>query len=156
MSSPIIRALRELRQPELRESLLHTAQELAHRASIYGVVRVSYSYLATKCHCSRRTVIRHIQRLVDAHIIKKSVIWLKGNYCEINTYTFQLAWDTRPAGGSDKTSAKFPRPEEGEKHGSLREKIANLERGLRLFQTEGTVGYVTTVAEIMRLKALTG
>ena len=61
MASPIITALRHRR--DLKESLLHTAQELAHLASIYGVARVSYSYLALKCHCSRRTVLRHIQRL---------------------------------------------------------------------------------------------
>src|SRR6516162_4769441 len=122
MSSPIIAALRQQRQ--LKESLLHTAQELAHRASIYGVVRVSYSYLAEKCHCSRRTVIRHIQRLIDAGILRKSVLWIRGNYCEVNTYAFLLAWEKRPAtGGSDKTVSKFPpRTEEREKAGSLEEK----------------------------------
>ena len=146
MSSPIIRALRQLRQPELKESLFHTVLELAHRSSIYGVVRVSYTYLAQKCHCSRRTVIRHIQRLVDAHIIKKSVIWLKGNYCEINTYTFQLAWDTRPAGGSDKTSAKFPRPEEGEKRVSWMEKKRLDARGLS-FLTPGSALHALVVAQ---------
>ena len=94
MSAPIIAALRQQRQ--LKESLLHTAQEIAHRASIYGVVRVSYSYLALKCHCSRRTVIRHIQRLIDAGIIRKSVLWIRGNYCEVNTYAFLLPWEKRP------------------------------------------------------------
>src|SRR5215468_8493527 len=93
MSTPIIAALRQQRQ--LKESLLHTAQELAHRASIYGVVRVSYSYLALKCHCSRRTIIRHIQRLIDLKLIQKSVIWIKGHFCEVNTYTFVLAWEKR-------------------------------------------------------------
>ena len=44
LSAPIIAALRQHRK--LTESLLHTAQELAHRASLYGVVRVSYSSLA--------------------------------------------------------------------------------------------------------------
>ena len=63
MATPLIAAIRQRR--DLKESLTHTAQELAHLASIYGVVRVSYSYLAEKCHCSRRTVIRHIQRLID-------------------------------------------------------------------------------------------
>ena len=122
MAAPLIAALRTRR--DLKESLLHSAQELAHRASIYGVVRVSYGYLALKCHCSRRTVIRHIQRLVDAGIIRKSVLWIRGNYCEVNTYAFLLAWEKRPAtGGSDKTASKFPpRTEEREKAGSLEEK----------------------------------
>ena len=44
MAKPIIAALRQRR--DLKESVLHTATELAHRASIYGVVRVSYSYLS--------------------------------------------------------------------------------------------------------------
>src|SRR5262249_25883809 len=119
MSSPIIAAIRQQRQ--LKESLLHTTQELAHRASIYGVVRVSYSYLALKCHCSRRTVIRHIQRLIDAGIIRKSVLWIRGNYCEVNTYAFLLPWEKRtPRQGSDKTASKFPPRIEGkEKYGSL-------------------------------------
>src|SRR5215510_13522285 len=90
MAVPIITALRQ--RDDLKESVLHTAQELAHRASIYGVVRVSYRYLALKCHCSRRTIIRHMQRLIDLKLLKKSVIWIKGNFCEVNTYTFMLGY----------------------------------------------------------------
>src|SRR6516165_631502 len=147
MALPIITAIRALRDPHLKESVLHTAQELAHRASIYGVVRVSYSYLALKCHCSRRTVIRHIQRLIDARVLKKAVLWIKGNYCEVNTYTFCLAWDRSPvAGGSDKTARKFPPPEEGEKREGLAEKIRHLEKGL-LWCTEGSPAYAATRVE---------
>ena len=140
MSAPIIAALRQQRQ--LKESLLHTAQELAHRASIYGVVRVSYSYLALKCHCSRRTVIRHIQRLIDLRLIKKSVLWIRGNYCEVNTYAFLLAWEKRPARqGSDKTAFKSsPRTEEREKWGSWDEKKCQGARGLS-FLTPGSTLY---------------
>ena len=140
MSSSIIAALRQQRQ--LKESLLHTAQELAHRASIYGVVRVSYSYLALKCHCSRRTVIRHIQRLIDLRLIKKSVLWIRGNYCEVNTYAFLLAWEKRPARqGSDKTVSKFPPTSKGEeKYGSLEEKTRMDARGLS-FLTPGSALY---------------
>jgi hypothetical protein len=154
MALPIIAALRT--RTDLRESLLHTAQELAHRASLYGVARVSYSYLALKCHCSRRTVIRHIQRLIDARVLKKAVLWIKGNYCEVNTYTFCLAWDRSPvAGGSDKTARKFPPPEEGEKREGLAEKIRHLEKGL-LWCTEGSPAYAATRVEIARLKSLLG
>ena len=140
MSSSIIAALRQQRQ--LKESLLHTAQELAHRTSIYGVVRVSYSYLALKCHCSRRTVIRHIQRLIAAGIIRKSVLWIRGNYCEINTYAFLLPWEKRPAtGGSDKTAFKSsPRTEGREKVGSWEEKQRLDARGLS-FLTPGSALY---------------
>jgi len=142
MALPILTALRALRDPHLKESVLHTAQELAHRASIYGVARVSYSYLAEKCHCSRRTVIRHIQRLIDAGIIRKSVLWIRGNYCEVNAYKFCLAWDKRPAtGGSDKTTSKFPpRTEEREKYGTLAEKKRLDARGLS-FLTPGSALY---------------
>src|SRR5262249_55814201 len=143
MSLPIITAIRQ--QHQLKESLLHTAQELAHRASIYGVVRVSYGYLAKKCHCSRRTIIRHIQHLLSLKLLKKSVIWIKGNFCEVNTYTFMLAWDTRPAkGGSDKTARNLPPQEEREKHVGLEEEIRNLEKGLR-WCTEGSQAYEATV-----------
>src|SRR5262245_5722466 len=70
MSSPIIAAIRQQRQ--LKESVLHTAQELAHRASIYGVVPpTSYGYLAQKAHCSPRTAIRHVRILeVEEKIIE--------------------------------------------------------------------------------------
>lgn len=149
MSLPIITAIRQRR--DLKESLLHTAQELAHRASIYGVVRVSYRYLAIKCHCSRRTIIRHIQHLIDCKLIRKSVIWIKGNCCEVNTYTFMLAWDKRPAGGSDKTARNLPPQEEREKFLGLEEEIRTLEKGLR-WCTEGSPAYEATVEKIARLK----
>src|SRR5215510_8678328 len=140
MALPIITAIRT--RTDLKESLLHTAQELAHRASIYGVVRVTYSYLALKCHCSRRTIIRHIQRLIDAGILRQSVLWIRGNYCEVNTYAFLLAWEKRPAtGGSDKMTSKFPpRTEEREKVGSLAEKKRLDARGLS-FLTPGSALY---------------
>ena len=147
MALPILTALRALRDPHLKESVLHTAQELAHRASIYGVVRVSYSYLALKCHCSRRTVIRHIQRLIDAGILRKSVLWIKGNFCEVNVYRFCLAWEKRQAtGGSDKKSPKFPpRTEEREKAGSLEEKQRLDTRGMS-FLTPGSALYQLVAA----------
>jgi len=152
MAAPLIAALRT--RIDLKESLLHTAQELAHRASIYGVVRVSYSYLALKCHCSRRTIIRHIQRLIDLKLIQKSVIWIKGHFCEVNTYTFVLAWEKRaPIQGSDKTTRTLPPPREEEKYLGLGEEITNLEKGLRLY-TAGSLGYVATVEKLVRLKAL--
>ena len=140
MALPIITAIRT--RTDLKESLLHTAQELAHRASIYGVVRVSYSYLALKCHCSRRTIIRHIQRLIDLKLIRKSVIWIKGHFCEVNTYTFVLAWEQRaPTQGSDKTTRKFP-PARGneEKAGRLAEKKRLDAKGLT-FLTPGSALY---------------
>ena len=129
MATPIIAAIRQRR--DLKESLTHTAQELAHLASIYGVVRVSYSYLALKCHCSRRTVIRHIQRLMDLRILRKTVLWIRGNFCEVNTYTFRIAWDkSRPKGGSDKTASTLP-PQEREKNVSVREELANQRKAVR-------------------------
>ena len=129
MASPIIAAIRQRR--DLKESLTHTAQELAHLASIYGVVRVSYRFLALKCRCSRRTVIRHIQRLIDLRILRKTVLWIRGNFCEINTYTFRISWDkARPKGGSDKTASTLP-PQEREKNVSLREELANQRKALR-------------------------
>ena len=154
MAVPIITALRQ--RDDLKESVLHTAQELAHRASIYGVVRVSYRYLALKCHCSRRTIIRHMQRLIDLKLLKKSVIWIKGNFCEVNTYTFMLAWDTRPApGGSDKTARNLPPREEREKSVGVGEEIQNLEKGLR-WCTAGSEAYEATCEKIARLTALAG
>jgi HTH domain len=163
MATPIIAVLRTRR--DLKESVLHTAQELAHRASIYGVVRVSYTYLAEKCHCSRRTVIRHIQRLLDLGIVRKTVLWIRGNYCEINTYTFRIAWETsRSAGGSDKTASKFPHPErekesscreEREKSQSLHQQLANQQKALREgWVPPGSERWEAVREEIARLERL--
>lgn len=165
MATPIIAAIRQRR--DLKESLTHTAQELAHLASIYGVVRVSYTYLAVKCRCSRRTVIRHIQRLEDAKILRKAVIWIRGNFCEINTYTFQIPWQhPRATQGSDKTASTLPpqereknasRREEGgnptEKHSSVQAELANQQKTLRAL-TPGSGLWERTAEEIARLEGL--
>jgi hypothetical protein len=136
MSSPIITAVRQIRQ--FKEPVFHTLIELAHRSSIYGVARVSYGCMAKQCHCCRQTIINHIKQLISAGILKKSVIWIKGNFCEVNTYTFQIAWDKRPVGqGSQNSLPKFPRQEEGEKFGSLAEKKRLDARGLT-FLTPGS------------------
>ena len=151
MATPIIAAIRQRR--DLKESLTHTAQELAHLSSLYGVVRVSYSYLALKCHCSRRTVIRHIQRLIDAGIVRKSVLWIRGNCCEINTYTFRIPWHTsRPTRGSDKTSSTLPR-QEREKHSAVREELARQKKGIQ-FLTQGSDQWQKVCEEIARLEGL--
>ena len=62
MALPIISAVRA--RTDLKESVLHTAQELAHRASIYGVVSDAIPFMAQKCHCSKRTFQRHILVLI--------------------------------------------------------------------------------------------
>ena len=153
MAKPIIAALRT--RTDLKESLLHTAQELAHRASIYGVVRVSYTYLAQKCHCSRRTAMRHIQRLEEAKIIRKAVVWIRGNFCDINTYTFRIAWDTsQPTGGSDKTASTLS-PSEREKTTSVREELANQQKTLRAL-TPGSGLWERVREEIARLEGFLG
>jgi len=153
MAAPIIAALRQ--RHDLKESVLHTAQELAHRASIYGVARVSLSYLALKCHCCKQTIINHIKKLIELKILRKHTIWIKGNYCEVNTYHFLLAWEKASAhkGGSQNSGPKFPPQEEGEKQGRLEEKIRQLEKGL-LWCTPGSPAYEATREEIARLKRL--
>lgn len=151
MATPLIAALRQ--RTDLKESLTHTAQELAHLASIYGVVRVSYRYLAVKCRCSRRTVIRHIQRLIDLRILRKTVLWISGNFCEVNTYTFRISWDkARPKGGSDKTAPSLPH-QEREKNCSVREALGNQRKALQ-FLTPGSDVWRKTQEEMARLAGL--
>jgi hypothetical protein len=151
MAAPIIAALRH--RDDLKESVLHTAQELAHRASIYGVVRVSYTYLAQKCHCSRRTVMRHIERLIEAKIVRKTVIWITGNFCEINQYSFIIPWDKRPhKGGSDKMTWNLPL-QEREKKSSVREELEKQKKGIH-FLTPGSDLWHKVSEEIVRLEGL--
>lgn len=151
MAKPIIAALRQ--RKGLKESVKHTLQELAHLTSIYGVARTSYDYLATKSDCSRRTAIRHIQIGIDAKIIRKKVVWLKGNYCEVNTYTFVIPWDIRPAtGGSDKTASTLPQKER-EKERSVQEDLERQKKGIQ-FLAPGTERWDAVQREIARLEAL--
>jgi hypothetical protein len=151
MAAPIIAALRH--RDDLKESVLHTAQELAHRASIYGVVRVSYTYLAQKCHCSRRTVMRHIARLIEAKIVRKTVIWIRGNFCEINQYSFVISWDKRPRkGGSDTMTRNLPQ-QEREKKTSIREELAKQKTGIH-FLTPGSDLWQKVREEITRLEGV--
>ena len=153
MALPIITALRT--RTDLKESVLHTAQELAHRASLYGVARVSLRYLALKCHCCKQTIINHLKKLIELKILRKHTIWIKGNLCEINTYHFLIAWDKNPAQTchSQKSGPKFPPPQEGEKSEGLGEQIRNLEKGL-IWYTAGSIGYQSTLEQIARLKRL--
>jgi hypothetical protein len=157
MPKPIIAALRA--RTDLKESVLHTGTEIAHRASIYGVARVSYSYLAPKCHCCRQTAINHVKKLEEQQILRRHKSRVRGSaFCEVNVYTFILPWRQTPAQtcNSQNSGPKFP-PQEisHEKYGSLRGKIANLQRGLRLL-TPGSEPHEAVCAKIAALTALLG
>jgi hypothetical protein len=173
MALPLIAAIRH--RTDLRESVLHTAQELAHKASIYGVVRVSNDYMRQKCNCSKRTFQRHAVILGDKHILKKTVVKrvvkMQINGCmqerlrnEVNVYTFIIAWRKpgRSPAPMDKMSTNLP-PQEGEKkatlqerekEGSLRQALENQKRMLPILYTPGTDQWNKTCEEIARLEAM--
>ena len=105
MAAPIVAALRH--RSDLKESVLHT-HGLAHRASIYGVVRASNDYMGQGYHCHQRTFQRHVVKLEQAHILKKTVVKKVvririGDRIEarlrneINTYTFTIPWNKTPS-----------------------------------------------------------
>jgi hypothetical protein len=165
MALPIITAVRA--RHDLKESLFHTLIELAHRSSIYGVVRVSLRYLAQKCHCCKQTIINHLAKLIELKIISKNVIWIKGNLCETNTYRFLIPWQKPPAqmSHSQHSGLKFPHQEKREeqrsvradareKEGSLRDKLANQKRMLPLLYTPGSDQWQRTCEEIAYLEGL--
>jgi len=155
MSLPIITAIRQ--QSQLKESVLHTAQELAHRSNIYGVVsQTSLSWLARKCHCSVQTIINHIHQLIKRGILRKQRFRRYGSaFFEINVYTFCLPWNrtTAQGGNSPNFRGNLPYPQGREKEGSVQGEIHNLEKGLH-FHSPGTIGYEATLAKITRLKGL--
>ena len=152
MASPLIAALRQRR--DLKESVLHTAQELAHRASIYGVTPpTAYRFLAQKSHCSLRTAFRHIRLLEAAKIIApirhKRIVRRQDlppsdrSYTddprhahdrvirnEVNTYRFVISWDKSPPRSSSscrpyaKTAENLPH-QEREKKATPREEGGN-------------------------------
>jgi hypothetical protein len=104
-----------------------------------------------------------LKKLIALKILRKTVLWIKGNYCEVNTYTFLLSWDKRPAnGGSQNSVPNLPPPErekkatlqEGGKEGSLRQALANQKRMLPILYTPGTDQWNKTCEEIARLEGL--
>lgn len=163
MAAPIIAALRH--RSDLKESVLHTAQELAHRASIYGVVRASNDYMGQKCHCHQRTFQRHVVKLEQAHILKKTVVKKVvririGDRIEarlrneINTYTFTIPWNKTPS--SPLPMDRIPRNlplQAGEKNSGVREELDNQRKGIR-FLTPGTDLWQKVSEEITRLEEM--
>jgi len=164
MAHPIIAAVRPL---PFKESVTHTLIELAHRASIYGVVNDSITFMAEKCHCSKRTFQRHVLLLIKAKILRKTVtkkiVKVKiGEQMEprirneVNIYTFvNLSWK-KPASSPlpiAKMAANLPYLQDRQKSQGLTEEIQTLEKGLR-FCTPGSDAYVTTEEKLTRLRAL--
>ena len=92
MSKHIITAIRQ--QSQLRGSLFQTAKELAHRADgNSGIATISYNYLASKIHQSRRTAIRHVNKLINMGIIRCQRFWRPGNRWGVNRYIFLIRWE---------------------------------------------------------------
>jgi hypothetical protein len=177
MANPLIAALRQHR--ELKQSVRDTAQNLAARASIYGVTPpTSYSYLAWQGPCSPRTAIRHIHILEEANILEpirqKRIIRRKDlpptdrGYSddpkranetvirnEINKYRFVISWDKSPQRSSsatrpyDKTTQKLPPP----KNLSITAELENAKKMLRE-RTPGTIFWQWTHDDILRLEGL--
>ena len=142
MSVSIITAIRH--QSQLHGSLCQTAKELAHRAdSISGLVTISYNYLASKCHQSRRTTIRHINKLIDMGIIKCTRFFQRGRKWLCNRYQFIIAWE-RPkpahAGSGDRMSFNLLYPQNTrEKYGTLEREEKGRQRVLGWLNPDGIV-----------------
>jgi DNA-binding Lrp family transcriptional regulator len=151
MSNAILTAIRQ--HTQLKGSLKLTAQEIVHRASSAGFVRVSYGYLASKTGLTIQTMIAHVKRLEALGILRKQKVWISARRCAVNLYTLLI----RPLHrcSTQKNSEKFPEAErEEEKCGSLREKIATLKTGLRFYESPTSIGYQSSLEEITRLEAL--
>jgi len=150
MSAHILAAIRQ--HPQLKGSLKLTAQEIAHRASSSGFVRISYGYLASKTGLHIRTMIRHVAALEVLGILRKQTMWISARRCAVNLYTLLV----RPLHkcASDKVSSKLPQRErEEEKSLSLAEEIRRQRKALH-FLTPGSPLWERTQEEIARLDAL--
>jgi hypothetical protein len=144
MSLPIINALRPRR--DIKRTVRDTAKEIAHRASIYGVARVSLSYLSDKCGCCKQTIINHIN--------------IRNHFCEINVYIFTISWKkpTTQMCNSQNFRQNLPRQDQklspaitNAKFGTLAEDIAKVEKSLALYEP-GSLFYTWTIQELERLK----
>jgi len=141
MSKHIITAIRQ--QSQLRGSLFQTAKELAHRADgNSGIVTISYNYLASKIHQSRRTAIRHVNKLINMGIIRCQRFWQPGNRWGVNRYIFLIRWEKpTPAQtrNGDRLLQNLPNHQNKEKYGSLREEEEGRKTVLSWLQIEGGV-----------------
>ena len=156
MGNPLIAAIRQ--RYDLKESVLHTAQEIAARTSIWGVTKsCALSYMAVKCHCSKQTIINHIKLLIALEIMRKRKTRVRGSaFHEINVYVFILPWKKAPAQtcNSQNPLPKLP-PQEipHDKFGSLQEEIAQLRKGLQ-FCEPGSEPYEAVCDKIAYLTML--
>lgn len=150
MSTAMIAAIRT--HPQLKGSLKLTAQEMAHRASSSGFVRVSYGYLASKTGLTIQTMITHVKRLEALGILRKQKRWISARRCAVNLYALLI----RPLHkcATQKTCEKLSEPgREEEKSLSLREEIRRQRKALH-FLTPGSPLWERTQEEIARLEAL--
>jgi hypothetical protein len=155
MATQIIAAFRRY-APRLRGNTFLIATELAHRMNGQGYGRVAYSYLAHKAHCSPRTAIRQIAKLLDLGLIRKVVIrtpmgcdWNQYYYIGPRVHSASPPVKTR----YDNLSRTLPKPEEREKESSLREDWEKQKKGLR-FYTPGSDQWNRTCEEIVYLEGL--
>jgi len=150
MSVHILAAIRQ--HPQLKGSLKLTAQEIAHRASSSGFVRVSYGYLASKTGLTIQTMITHVKRLEALGILRKQKIWISARRCAVNLYALLI----RPLHrcSTQKTGENLPEAErEEEKLLSLSEEIRRQRKALN-FLTPGSQLWERTQEEIARLETL--
>lgn len=150
LSRAILTAIRQ--HPQLKGSLKFTAQEIAHRASSAGFVRVSYGYLASKTGLTIQTMITHVKRLEVLGILRKQRMWISARRCAVNLYTLLI----RPLHtcSTQKPRENLPEPgREEEKSLSLREDIRRLESGMRLL-TPGSVPYGSCLDRLQTLRSM--
>lgn len=155
MAAHIIAALRT--QVQLHGNSFLVATELAHRLNSSGYGRVAYQFLAWKAHCSRRTAIRQIDRLIDQyHLFRKTVIRTREGYAwNLYQYVGPRTQHAAPpvTTHGDTVPSILPEPER-EKELSLAEQLARQRRALQ-FMTEGGGLWHRTQEEITRLITLT-
>jgi hypothetical protein len=158
MAVNVIAAIRHANAPLLRGNVKFTALEIAHRLNKSGYGHVSYQMMAWKTGYSRRTAINHMHKLVAMGIFAKTVYKLRDGYA-INLYRCLLQipafYRTSPhtqAGESSARTLPTPRGEEA-KELSLRDEIAQLRKGMRLW-SQGSDQFNACQEKIAALQAL--
>ena len=152
LSRAILTTLRRL--PQLKGSLKLTALELAHMASGSGTISVPYAWLARKTGMCVRTMQRHIDRLIALQILTKTCYRLALNRWGTNRYTFLVPGaPILHKCAPDILSPLSSTTEKKEKSLSLRDEIAQLERGIRLW-TPGSDPYLSCQERLSYLHGL--
>jgi hypothetical protein len=141
MSAAILTAI--CSHPQVKGALRFTALNIAYKCNAAHIGRVAYSYLAKRTGLHVRTIMRHVAKLVELGVLRKTVTRLSSRRCMLNLYEFIV-----PKRASDKAR---PIKRSGENPLTREEEIRNMRWGLAHLWEEGSIQYTECLNRLNQL-----